>query len=170
MHGEYDAAIAELRTAIDLNSSSALAHHGLAFAFVSTGQFDEAISGCNSAILLSPRDPFVWGFYTLRDQAYFRLGDYEAAMEDARRAMRHPAARFWPYATLASSLALLDRREEAKIALNKLLEIKPDFTPNDALAAFPPLNPKAMRPLFKTWIEGLRKAGLAIPDEPATSN
>ncbi|MFP6756778.1 MAG: tetratricopeptide repeat protein, partial [Alphaproteobacteria bacterium] len=92
LRGEYDAAIAELRTAIDLNSSSALAHHGLAFAFVSTGQFDEAISGCNSAILLSPRDPFVWGFYTLRDQAYFRLGDYEAAMEDARRAMRHPAA------------------------------------------------------------------------------
>ena len=31
------------------------------------------------------------------------------------------------------------------------------------------LNPEALRPLFKTWIEGLRKVGLDIPDEPATA-
>jgi predicted protein tyrosine phosphatase len=26
-------------------------------------------------------------------------------------------------------------------------------------------NPEALRPRFKTWIEGLRKAGLDVPDE-----
>ncbi len=74
---------------------------------------------------------------------------------------------FWPHAILASALSLLDRREEAKIALDKLLEIKADFSPHAALAAFSPLNPEAPRPLFKTWIDGLRKAGLDIPDDPA---
>ena len=86
-------------------------------------------------------------------------------MEDARRAIRHPAASFWPHAHLASAMALLDRPEKAKIALDKLLEIKPDIMPEAALAAYSPLNPEALRPLFKTWIDGLRKAGLDIPDE-----
>ncbi len=74
----------------------------------------------------------------------------------------------WPHATLASALALLDRHEEAKIALDKLLETKPDFTLEAALAAISPLKPEALRPQFKTWFEGLRKAGLDIPDEPGT--
>ncbi len=98
------------------------------------------------------------------------MGDYEAAVEDARRAIRHPAATFWPHAHLASALALLDRREEAKIAFDKLLEVKPDFTPEAALAALSPLNPEARRAQANTWIEGLRKAGLDIPDEPTASD
>ena len=98
------------------------------------------------------------------------MGDYEAAVEDTRRAIRHPAARYWPHATLASALALLDRREEAKIALDKLLEIEPDFSPDGFMAVLSPLNPEALRPLFKTWIDGLRKAGLDIPDEPGAAD
>ncbi len=76
----------------------------------------------------------------------------------------------WPHATLASALALLDRHEEAKIALDKLLEVKPDFSPEIALAAISPLNPEALRPLLKTWFDGLRKAGLKIPEEPAAAD
>ncbi len=117
--------------------------------------------------MVSPRDPAVWVFYNIRAAARLSLGDYEAALGDARRAIRHPAAAYYSHATLASALALLDKREEARIALDKLLEIKPDYTPEAALAAASPLNPEAVRPLFKTWIEGLRKAGLDTPDEPA---
>ena len=170
LRGEYDAAIAELRTAIELNPSSALAHFGLGQALTLTGQLDQAISECDKAIRLSPRDPLVHGFYAVRAWVRLLLGDYEAAVEDARRAIRHPAAAIWPHASLASALALLDRREEAKIALDKLLEIKPDFRPDDILAAWSPLNPEALRPLLNTWIDGLRKAGLDIPDEPATAD
>ncbi len=98
------------------------------------------------------------------------MGDYEAAVEDARRSIRHPAAAFWPHSVLASALALLDKREEAKIALDRLLEIKPDFSPDDVLVALSPLDPEALRPRFKTWIDGLRKAGLDIPDEPTAGD
>ncbi len=44
------------------------------------------------------------------------------------------------------------------------------FSPHAALAARSPLNPNALRPLFKTWIEGLRKAGLDIPEEPSADD
>jgi len=170
LRGDYDAAIADLRTAIDLNPSLALAHMGLALALVLTGQLEQTVSASDTAIRLSPRDPAIWAFYTYRAWARFFLGDYEAAVEDARRAIRHPAASFWPHAILASALALLDRREEAKIALGKLLEIKLNFTPDDVMAAYSPLNPEALRPLFKTWIDGLRKAGLVISDDPAAAD
>ncbi len=92
------------------------------------------------------------------------------AMEDARRAIRHPAATFYPYATLVAALALLDRREEAKNALDKLHEIKPDFNPDAILAVFSPLYPEALRPQYKTYFDGLRKAGLDIPDESAAAD
>ncbi len=167
LRGEYNAAIEELRTAIELNPSSAPAHYGLALALTLTGHLEQAISESDTAIRLSPRDPLVWAFYNNRAWARLLLGDYEAAVEDAGQAIRHPAADYGAYSQLASALALLDRREEAKIALDRLLEVKPDFSPDAVMAAWSPLNPEAVRPLFKTWIEGLRKAGLDIPDEPA---
>jgi len=101
--------------------------------------------------------------------ARFLLGDYEAAAEDARRAIQRPAATFLPHTILASALALLDRREEAKIVLKRLLEIKSDFTLDTTLTALSPINPEAVRPLLKMWIDGLRKAGLDIPDEPSAA-
>jgi tetratricopeptide (TPR) repeat protein len=139
-------------------------------ALVRTEQANEAISECDTAIRLSPRDPLVWLFYTLRARARFLLGDYEAAQEDARRALRHPANSFYPHAILASALAHLDRGKQAKVALDKLLEIKPDFHPDAMMAGYSPLDPEALRPQFKTMFDGLRKAGLDIPDEPTAGD
>ena len=166
---EYDTAIEELRTAVDLNPSSALAHYGLAMVLVLTGRLEQTISECDTAIRLSPRDPLIWAIYSWRALARIFSGDYEAAVDDVRRAIRHPASSDWLHAHLASALAHLDRPAEAKIALNKLLEIDPDFSPESLLAAFSPLDPEALRPRFKTWIDGLRKAGLVIPEEPGAS-
>jgi adenylate cyclase len=172
LRGEYDAAIAELRTAIDLNPSLAIAHYGLGMAIIvePSWQPEEAISEYDTAIRLSPRDPLSWAFFSSRALVRLFSGDYKAAVEDAQRAIRHPAAGFHTHATLASALALLDRREEAKIALDKLLEIKPDYSPDAALAALSPLNPEALHPRFKTYFDGLRKAGLDIPDEPTAGD
>jgi TolB-like protein/class 3 adenylate cyclase/tetratricopeptide (TPR) repeat protein len=164
--GEYDIAVAELRTSIDLNPSSAVAHMVLGMALWLTGQFEQAVAATDTAIRLSPRDPYAWGFYTYRGLARFSLGDHEAAVEDARRAIQDPAASFWPHALMASALALLDRSREAKIALNNLMNVRPDFTVDTAPAALSPLDPEALRPQFKMWVEGLQKAGLDISAGP----
>jgi tetratricopeptide (TPR) repeat protein len=170
LRGEYDAATAELRTAVDLNPSLALAHFGLGQSLFFSGQPDEAVFECDTAIRLSPRDPLSWAFFVWRAWARLSLRDYEAAVEDARRSIRHPEPTYHTHAALASALALLDRREEAKIALDKLLEIKPDYSPDAVLAVFSPLNPEALRPIYKTFFDGLRKAGLDIPDEPTAAD
>ena len=99
------------------------------------------------------------------------LGEYEAAVEDARSTIRRcPVANPVPDSVLASALGHLDRREEAKVALDRVLEIQPDFTPDGVMAVISPLDPDAMRPLARTWFAGLRKAGLDIPDEPPGSD
>jgi adenylate cyclase len=165
LRGEYDAAIAELRTAVEFNPSLALAHNGLGYALGLAGQVEAAISALDTAIRLSPRDPFVTAFFGVRAGVRLLTGDYEAAVEDARRALRRSADSIWHQSVLASALALDGRREEARIALQNLLEVKPDFSPHEALAAFSPFNPEALRPRFKTWCDGLRMAGLDIPDE-----
>jgi len=164
--GEFDVAIAELRTAIDLNPSLALAHLGLAMALWLVEQPDEAISECDTAIRLSPRDPVMWAFFAARAWVRLLSGDYEAAVEDARSSIRYPAASYHAHAILASALALHDRRQEAKIALDRLLEINPDFSPDAYMAAYSPQNPGALWPQFKRLFDGLRKAGLDIPNEP----
>ena len=168
--GEYVEAIAELKSAIDLNPSLALAHYGLAFALITTGQLEQSISESDTAIRLSPRDPLAWAFFGVRATARFLLGDYEEAVKDSQRAVRHPGSTFWAYASLASALALLDRREEAKIALDKVLEINPDFTSDTVLEVYSPFDPEALRPVLAKWIDGLRMAGLDIPDEPAAAD
>ena len=151
-------------------ASLALAHLGLGVALTLTERLDEAISEYDTAIRLSPRDPVIWAFFSYRAWARLLSRDYEAAVEDARRSIRHPAAAFHVHATLASALAHLDRREEAKIALDKLLEIKPDYSPDALLTSLSPLNPEALRPQFKTYFDGLRKAGLDIPEEPTAGD
>jgi adenylate cyclase len=164
LRGEYDSAIVELRTAIALNPSLALAHLGLGIALLDSGQPRAAISEFDTAIRLSPRDPLLWAFLNARAGARLFLRDYEAAVEDARNSIRHPAAAFYAHMTLVSALAHLEKHEEAKIELAKLLEIKPDFSPNAMLAAFSPLNPEAPRLHFKRMFDGLRKAGLDFPE------
>jgi adenylate cyclase len=170
LRGEFDAAIAELRTAIDLNPSLALAHFGLAMALWLSDQPDEAISECDTAIRLSQRDPVIWAFFGVRAGVRFSLRDYEGAVKDARRTIWYPQAAYHAHSTLASALAHLDRREEARIALDKLLEIEPDFSPDVFLASYSPLNPEALRLIFQLLFDGLRKAGLDIRDEPSATD
>jgi tetratricopeptide (TPR) repeat protein len=170
LRGEYDTAIEELRTALDLNPNLALAHFGLGFALMLSGRQDEAIPKFDTAIRLSPRDPLCWAFFLMRSWTQLLLGNYDAAVHDARRANQYPAASFMPRGIEASALALLDRRGDAKNVLDELLKINPHYSPNAALAALSPLTPEALRPKFKTWIDGLRKAGLDIPDEPTAAD
>lgn len=166
---EFDAAITEARIAIDLNPSMAQAHYGLGVALWFNGDMEEGLSKLDTAIRLSPRDPWVFAMTHMRAFAYLCSGNFESALEDAQRAARHPAATFWPHATLTSVLGQLDRLEDAKRSLNTLLEIRPDFTPDVAMAGYFPLDPEALRPRIRNWIEGLSKAGLKTARDSSAS-
>ena len=161
--GDYPAAIAELRAALELNPSFALAHHGLGLALLFSGQAAEAVPEFDTAARLSPHDPYMWLFETNRASARIALGQFEEAERFARSAIRRPGAGFWAYAALASALGHLGRIEEARPALDKLLELKPEFSPEFFDSVWIGVDPSFTTPYF----EGLRKAGLDVPDEAA---
>jgi len=71
----------------------------------------------------------MWLFEGVRAAAHIALGKFEEAERLSRSAIRRPGAAFWAYASLASVLGSLGRIEEARPALDKLLDLNPDFSP-----------------------------------------
>ena len=109
MRREYDAAFRELKTALELNPSLALAHYGLGATLVFSGRAEESIPYLTTAIRLSPHDPNMGSFLVrLADAAYF-LKRYEEAAEWARRALQQPNFQWSRYTVLIAALAQLGR-------------------------------------------------------------
>ena len=161
--GDRDAAIAEVRTAIELNASFALAHFGLGQTLILFGRSKDAIPEFDRAIQLSPHDPMRFDWEMNKALALIEVREHEEAKNLLRKVIRHPAVRFWAYAHLACALGHLDRPEEARSAVNKLLETRPDFS----MRLGHPVKDQAG---VEHYIAGLRKAGLDIPDEPAATD
>jgi adenylate cyclase len=159
MLGEHDASVAELEKALELSPSFAQAHHGLGFALVLSGRLEEAAKALDKAIRLSPRDPLLWGTMSFRSMACNLLQQYEAAADWARKAIHEPRAAgggYWPYAVLASALGNLGQTAEAREAVDKALERKPDLSLTYLETTLPTKEPGGL----ETYFDGLRKAGL----------
>ena len=90
---------------------------------------------------------------------HFHKGEYERALECANRV--DVPGLFWPYLVMASACGHLGRRVEAAAAARDLLALDPEFAAH-------------ARSNVGTWhfasglmdpiLEGLRKAGLSIPE------
>lgn len=157
--GEYDSAIAENEIAIKLNPTLAAAHCGLADSLAYEGRYEEAIEGFRRAIDLSPNDPQRWAFLTYGALALIFMGDYEGAVMWADRASLIPNCQYWTAAHKAVALALLDRRDDARKTVDRLLEEKPKFSRMFARKKlFYLKRPEQIR----RYLDGLEKAG--VPD------
>jgi adenylate cyclase len=159
MHGEHDASVAELETAISLNPSFAMAHHGLGSALMLSGRLEDAAEALDNAMRLSPRDPVLWGTLSFRSMTCTLLRQYEAAAEWARRAVHEPRAAkggYWSHAVLAAALGNLGRMEEARAAVEAALAAKPDLSLAYLTKTLPTKHPGGLDP----FLDGLRKAGL----------
>ncbi len=149
----------EAETALSLNSNNAMVIAELGNSFGYLGEFDRSLAMIKKAMALNPHHPS-WYYATIFNYHYHK-GEYPEALVAAQN-WNEPNFS-WYQVHLAQAYALLGRREEAQVAVAKLLELKPDFA-------------KRAREEFMTWIteemiahelNGLRKAGLDIPDEPA---
>jgi len=117
MGREYEAAITAGRMAVDLNPTNAQVRFGYAFALMFSGHLEEAIRELDDAIRLSPRDPNIWSFMTVRSWALCALGHFQEAADFARRASEQPRSLLWPKLIIASSLGHLGKAKEAAKAL-----------------------------------------------------
>lgn len=153
----YGDALTELKTAVELNPCLALSYCGLGDSLVYEGRISEAIPHFQKAIDLSPYDPLRWAFYSYRALAHIFAWEFERAADWAQRATRVPNAHYWAFAHRVSALGRLQRPEELRLALDELLQRKPDFSCSFAQRRlFYIKNPDQLR----IYVDGLRRAGI----------
>ena len=161
---EYEEAAAFLEEAIRINPSFAQAYFALGFTLIVSGKARNGLTYLDRATQLSPRDPHLASFHTVRAVGHFALGDLDTAERFARIAARIPNANHWPLALLVSLLAIKQRSAETVRAADVLLQRYPGYSAATARSDFFFCGDSD---LVERFLEGLRLAGLpeaAAPD------
>jgi adenylate cyclase len=153
----------ERAIALDRNHGGASYQLGLVLAF--RGQPEAAIPYVEKAIWLSPQDPNLGIFLAVLGACHLLLGHADQATDLLRRG-RAANPRYWYiHFWLAGALGLKGDLDEARAALVKALELKPEV---GSLAQYQAQHPWETDPEYlalraKTRDAGLRRAG--FPDE-----
>jgi adenylate cyclase len=115
-YNRHEEAISEAERALALNPSLIETYSSRCMAYNFLGRPDRAIELADEAVRLSPRDPFLPGFYHHKGWAFFMKQQYETAIEWLRR-----AEHISPFTDLllAAASALTGRSTEAKKALDQ---------------------------------------------------
>lgn len=126
--GNHDLAIDRVNQAIALNPNSAYTHGILAFVLRRAGRPADAIEPADRAMRLSPYDPAMSMFLSNKTNALFELGQYTDCAECGRMAIRMPGSATGAYMTLAATLVILGRHDEARDVLNRFRARFPGFS------------------------------------------
>ena len=154
---QNDEALATLDVSLELNPSFAQAYFAQGFNMLWYGREIEAETLLDRATMLSPRDSHISAFHHVRSWAHFSLGEYDIAVEFARRATRQPNVTYQAFASLAASLGLLGDRAQAQTAAAELLQRKPNYSTGTARQQFFFCNDVGF---IDRFVEGLRAAGI----------
>jgi adenylate cyclase len=146
---------ADKALAINPNDVSTLA--GLGFLFGTWGMLEKGLRLTEKAIALSPFDLF-WYYVVPWIDAYSRQ-DYETALAYAHK--YNVPGFWWTYMYYVPAYAQLGQMEEAKEALDRLRELKPDIAEDFWNQCRYWNMPDS---LIAHWAEGFRKAGLDIQE------
>ena len=122
------------------------------------GRWERGIPMVRKAIALLPDHPGYW--HSWLSFNHYRKHEYEEALAEALK-FNMPGL-FWSHANLAWNYGQLGRKAEAAGAVRELLKLSPTF-PEKAWDELRKLN--VSPELARHIVEGLRKAGLDIPDE-----
>lgn len=152
-------ASSDIRDVVTACPSFAGGHFALGCYYVRIGQYADAHSALSDAECLSPRDPELGYFHTLRARAYLAEQSYEKAKEWALRGLRVPNSNPWPIlSTLVSALGHLGDKKEAALTLNDLERVT--RRPR-TVRLYRDLMARTMGKSFlEHFLEGLRRAGM----------
>ena len=121
---------------VELSPNFALGHYTLGFVEAQSGDPRLAIEASNTSRQLSPFDPLQFGMLGSRALAHVRLGELEEAADWAVKAIGRPNAHAHILAIAASTLALTNRRDEARRLVARIRERIPSYDVEDFLRAF----------------------------------
>jgi adenylate cyclase len=154
-HGDYEGALAEVEIALVISPNLALAHgtHGETLIF--SGRPKEGLAAVQTSIRLDPHDPKLPFRLNNLALGLYLSGEYEAAVEAAKRAIRANPDLPLAYRWLAAALGQLGRSAEAKEALEKAIAIAPATFDMYVRQRVPWHRPED----HAHMLDGLRKAG-----------
>jgi adenylate cyclase len=150
-----DEAEAAARRAVELDPNASQCHGVLGAVLEFEGRHQQALESLERALQLDPQ------FHVLMHsigRAQFALGRYADAEAMFKRRLIHMPASDVTRAYLASLCGHTDRHEEARRWWAELMAINPHYTIQHTLRVLPYRD----REPLERFVEGLRKAGLAL--------
>ena len=117
---------ADAGLAIDPNSAPLLATRSIAETYLR--QFEQAKSDVQQAMRLSPRDPALSQWHNFLADAEIGLGNLNAAIEEANKAIDGGYRVFYAHLNLAAAHALKGDMDEATAALAEARRINPKLS------------------------------------------
>jgi adenylate cyclase len=157
--GDYEGALAEAQLALAISPNLADACGILGAALMWSGQPREGRAALEKSITLDPRHPNLNLRLVDITISYYLSGEYNAAVEAAKRGIRSFPDHSNQYRWLAAALGQTGRVEEAKEVLAKAMAMAPAAFDMFVRRRVPWHRPED----HAHMLEGLRKAGL--PDE-----
>jgi tetratricopeptide (TPR) repeat protein len=144
--------VADAGLVINPNSAYLYATRGIAEAYLR--QFEQAKSDVEQAMRLSPRDPRIGQWHNFMASAELGLGHFDAAIDEANKAIDAGYRNLYSYLNLAAAHALKGDIDQAKAPVAEALHLNPKLSVKWLLGTEPFLQPA---------FDALRKAGL--PEE-----
>jgi TolB-like protein len=155
-------AAAERAVALNPNNVDVLAFYGLLWTYAHVGdpvQRTRGVEAMKKAIALSPVYP-TWYHFPIAWHYYWN-DEYEAALAEAKK-VELPGY-FWTHALLVTVYGAMDRKEDARAAVTRLLELYPEF-PRKSREEFRKWGWNTPDPMIDRLLRDMRRAGLDIPE------
>ena len=154
---DYDSALVYFDRALSAGPSSSLAWILSSATLGYVGRGDDAVRHAEHALRLSPRDRGLFVYYNFLSMAHYGNGNYEEAVRWGRLSAAENPTFTSNLRILVTSLAALDRLDEARDVASTLLKLEPDFR----LSVYERTRQPFRQPEIKIRLmEHLRRAGL----------
>lgn len=129
LQGDNERGVALRQKAVEIAPNDFQANWGLGTLLYRAGKPDRGVEVLKHALKLCPRPPasLLWSL----SHGQLFAGQYEDAIETARRVVELTPDNDLPYTQMAAAYSALGRLEEARAAAAEVLRIKPAFTVSD---------------------------------------
>jgi TolB-like protein/class 3 adenylate cyclase len=153
---DFETALSAFDRSFALSGSSSLALGFSSIVRAWRGDDSIAVEQANRALRLSPFDPMAILPYVGLAYAHFAAGRFEEAAAAASSAAQANPRFTMPHVLQAAALSRLDRDEDARIVVRRLLELQPGINAATAVRSARYVNPESMAALRRA----LLRAGL----------
>jgi TolB-like protein len=154
--GDIDTGMSFVGQALELNRNLAAAWDCSGWVRIFLGEHELAIEHFQQALRLSPRDPGLWHTQVGMAYAHLLAGHNDEAALLVQEALHHRPTFVGAVRILAASKALGGRAEDAKKAVERVLQLDPTIRVSNLKDRVSHLRPHD----FAKYADGLRKAGL----------